>query len=87
MIAPRVLTEAEVHEALSDRGFVPTETRTATGRFWVHKSTGEPIQIPDSLEGYYPDWMLYDLMSQVGEIVPSGVSVQSGRAQPGRRLH
>jgi hypothetical protein len=83
MIAPRVLTEADVHDALSDRGFRPTDTRTATGRFWVHAGSHEHIQVPDSLDGFYPDWMLYDLMSRIGEILPStadrlgGTSMQS----------
>ena len=74
MIAPHVLTEADVHTALSDRGFKPTDVRTNTGRFWVHASSEQHIQVPDSLEGYYPDWMLWDLMARIGEIIPSSES-------------
>ena len=71
MIAPRVLTEAEVRNALSERGFKSTGVRSATGTFWAHAESDQHIQVPDPLEGFYPDWMLYDLMSRVGEIVPS----------------
>lgn len=87
MIAPRVLTEKEIHDALRARGFSPTETRTATGRFWIHGESGEPIQVPDSLEGYYADWMLYDLMSRVGEIVPSTQGQQPTAGPQDRLLH
>lgn len=74
MISPRVLTEADVHAALADRGFIRTDTRTKTGYFWAHAASDQHIQVPDSLDGFYPDWMLYDLMSRIGEIVPSSES-------------
>lgn len=69
MIAPRVLTEAEMEAALIDRGFRPTASKTATGTYWAHPS-GKHIQVPNSLEGFYPDWMLYELVSRIEEIVP-----------------
>ena len=71
MIAPKVLTEDDVQQALRERGFVPTDATTATGRYWRHKFLQQHVLVPKSLDGFYPDWMLYDLMSRVGEIVPS----------------
>ncbi len=67
----RVLSVADLHAALSERGFTPTPTRSRTGVFWRYSPSHQHIQVPDSLEGFYPDWMLYDLMSRISEIIPS----------------
>ncbi len=72
MIAPKVATKQEVENVLRERDFDPTTLTTATGRFWRHKVTSRHVLVPDSIDGYYPDWLLYDLMSHIGEILPSG---------------
>lgn len=72
MIAPEVLSEDELKQALMDRGFRPTELRTATGRYWCDSQGIRHVLVPDSYEDYYPDWMLGDLEAHVGEITLPG---------------
>lgn len=74
MIAPKVLTEGDLEQVLRDRGFRPTTFKTATGRYWCDAQGLRHVLVPDSLDGYYPDWMLYELEARVGVIAPSGQS-------------
>lgn len=56
MIAPRVPPQEEIFKALGDLGFERTDVRTDTGEFWRHR-TGPHLQVPFSIQGYYPDWL------------------------------
>lgn len=67
MIASRVKPEKELHATLSGLGYEPTKEETSTGLFWKHKGTGKHIQIPKSVQGFYPDWLLWDLQEKLGE--------------------
>ena len=79
MSPAKVLSQKDVEQHLADRGFVPTEDKTSTATAWVNASTGRHLLVPFSLQGYYPDWMLYDLLSHVGEIIPSVPAVKVKR--------
>ena len=57
MIAPRVPSEEAVFKELRALGFEPTNNKTDTGEFWKH-SSGRHIQVPFSVQGYYPDWLV-----------------------------
>jgi hypothetical protein len=68
MIASAVVSAAQVEARLQALGFEPTKERTATGVFWCRKSDGRHLLIPDSVQGFYPDWMLADLEKEIGKI-------------------
>lgn len=67
MISQPVLTREELVKTLRERGCEPTGSRTATGEFWKSPA-GRHFLVPDSADGYYPDWMLYDLEEIVGAL-------------------
>ena len=73
MIAPRVPREGEIFGALQDLGFEETDTTTETGRFWRHKKTGRHLQVPFSVQGYYPDWLIWQFWSKAHEIASGPV--------------
>jgi hypothetical protein len=79
MIAPRVPTEQEIFTALRELGFEETDTITETGRFWRHTPTGRHLQVPLSVQGYFPDWLIWQFWSKAHEIA-SGAS--AGRNPP-----
>lgn len=60
MIASRVMTEAELHVKLEGLGYSRLELRTETATFWAN-GNNRVIQVPDSVQGYYPDWLLWPL--------------------------
>lgn len=65
-----VPTEKQVQALLRQAGFEPTEHRTATGVYWKSAETGKHVQVPDSVEGFYPDWLLADLVGIIGKVDP-----------------
>lgn len=67
MISQPTLTEDGLKSALLDRGCCPTDQKTGTGTLWKTKS-GLHFSVPNSYDGYYPDWMLRDLEVIVGKI-------------------
>ena len=71
MIAPRVPTEHEIFDALRELGFQETDVETATGRFWKHEQTGRHLQVPHSVQGYFPDWLIWQFWSKANEIASS----------------
>ena len=68
MIAQRVSTKAEVHEILKGMEFSKTEHSTATGTFWRHRKTKRHLLVPFSVQGYYPDWLLWEFLSNATDI-------------------
>ena len=56
-------------------GFQKTETVTETGCFWKHMPTGRHLQVPLSVQGYFPDWLIWQFWSKANEIA-------SGTAEP-----
>lgn len=70
MIASRVVSEDDVHKRLAASGFEATGNRVATGEYWRSKSTGKHLLVPDSVQGFYPDWLLKDLEARIGKISP-----------------
>ena len=67
MISQPVLTRDQLVEILTSRDCQPTGSCTTTGEFWK-TSGGRHFLVPDSIDGYYPDWMLYDLEDIVGAL-------------------
>ncbi len=61
MIAGKVKTAEELEAELRAAGYEPTEHHLKTGRVWRHKVTGKHIIVPDSYDGYYPDFILRDM--------------------------
>jgi len=68
MIAVRVLSKAELENILSTRGFQKTTETTETGTFWQDTVTKRHLLVPFDYEGYYPDWILGDLLLHIGQI-------------------
>lgn len=68
MISLRVPPENEIFEGLRGLGFKPTGVKTATGEFWVHEPSGRHIQVPFSVQGYYPDWLRAEFVPHALEV-------------------
>ncbi len=68
MIAPRVPPEKEIFDRLAALGFEPTGMRSGTGEFWRHIKTDRHLQVPDSIQGYYPDWLRDQFMVHAEDI-------------------
>lgn len=73
-MAVPVVSEDKLQQVLRARGFEPTEVSTATGRFWRSTETKKHILVPDSVQGFYPDWLLADLEEITGKIDPWAAS-------------
>ncbi len=65
MIARRIKTADELEAELRAGGFEPTEHRTGTGRVWRSTSNDRHIIVPDSYDGYYPDFILEDVKDYI----------------------
>ncbi len=83
MIAPRVPGEGEIFDALGELGFEKTDTTTDTGCFWRHKTTGRHLQVPFSVQGYYPDWLIWQFWSKAHEIASGPAAGQNPPHPPG----
>lgn len=69
MISPPVPPEEEIFGRLRDLGFSETaEPPLETGCFWVHEATGQHLLVPNSVQGYYPNW-IFDELLQKAEII------------------
>lgn len=68
MIAPKVPSESEIFDILRGLDFEPTDAKTATGTFWRHAPSGKHLQVPFSVQGYYPDWLRSQFLSRAYEI-------------------
>jgi hypothetical protein len=67
VIAGRVKSREEVERYLRERGLQPTNSQTATGRYWT--VGGRNVQIPDADDaGQYPDFILKDLMDRLKQM-------------------
>jgi hypothetical protein len=67
MITQRVLTRSDLVEILRMHHCEQTGEGTATGEFWK-APTGRHFLVPNCKDGYYSDWMLYDLEEIVGRL-------------------
>ena len=61
MTASKVRSDKEIKEWLISFGFAPTRHKTKTGKIWKCKNTGKHIQIPDSIQGFRPDWQIHEI--------------------------
>jgi hypothetical protein len=68
MIAPRVPHELEIFKELESQGFERTGEKTKTGEFWRHKTTRRHLQVPFSIQGYFPDWLCWEFRAKAAEI-------------------
>ena len=64
----RVRSKEEVEAELASLGLTPTELTTATGRFWKSATTGRHVQVPEPLDGMYPEFILADLRGRLEEL-------------------
>lgn len=68
MISSRVRSAREVYASLKSQGFERTTHKTATGTFWKHAATGKHLLVPKSVQGFYPDWLLEDLLERMAQL-------------------
>lgn len=68
MIAPRVPPKEEIFAELGKLGFEATGEKTDTGEFWRHKASGRHLQVPNSVQGYFPDWLIWQFWPRAVEI-------------------
>jgi hypothetical protein len=61
MISLPVVTEAQVTTKLKEFGYSPTDSMTATARFWRHNQRKRHLMVPFSADGFYPDWLLEEV--------------------------
>lgn len=66
MITPPVPSNTEIWGRLRELGFSETAHHTGTGRIWVHDETEQHLLVPNSVQGYYPDW-IFDVLLQRAE--------------------
>jgi hypothetical protein len=85
MIAPRVPHEIEIFKELEEQGFERTGTTTKTGEFWRHKPTGRHLQVPFSIQGYFPDWLCWQFKAQAAEIATAPAPKQLRLIKGGKR--
>jgi hypothetical protein len=81
MISLPVITEEQVKAKLREVGYEPTDHVSATGRFWKHKDANRHLMVPISADGYYPDWLLDEVVQRAraigDEICATGVAAIS----------
>lgn len=65
----RVVSEKQLTERLKSLGYSQTTETTATGTYW-RSSGGRHLEVPFSIQGFYPDWMLIDLEEKIGKLNP-----------------
>jgi hypothetical protein len=68
MTAARVPSEAEIFAELRSLGFEPTGEKTETGEFWLPKATKRHLQVPFSIQGFFPDWLIWEFEAKMREI-------------------
>lgn len=66
MIASRVISESELEEKLASLGYARTTLESRTGTIWFNDGATKPIQVPHSIQGFYPDWLLLEIENRVG---------------------
>jgi hypothetical protein len=73
MISLPLVTEAQVTTKLKEFGYSPTDSVTATARFWRHKERKRHLMVPNSADGYYPDWLLHEVVARARLIGDDGM--------------
>ena len=68
MVAGSVLSESDVHQHLKNLGFKKTEHTTATTTVW--ENDGDHILLPESIDGFYPNWLIADLLAKLAPFDP-----------------
>ena len=69
MITQPVMSRQQLEGRLHDVGAEKTDQRTDTAEIW-RLPNGRHFTVPDSVQGYYPDWLLRDLEEIVGRLEP-----------------
>jgi hypothetical protein len=85
MIAEKVLSKDELEAILETRGFQKTEETTATGTYWQDSVTKRHLLVPFPYEGYYPDWILRDMLLHIGQIPTYSSIVMQHPANPPKK--
>ena len=68
MISPQVPPESEIKGRLRELQFSETAHRTETGALWKHNPTGQHLLVPNSIQGYYPDWIYTNMLLNAEDI-------------------
>ena len=66
-------TEKQLLDELTKAGFDKTQFITETGSVWVHRGKKHHLIVPNSHDGFYPSWLL-------AELVAAAESFQDGTA-------
>ena len=69
MITQPVVSRQQLEDRLNEIGAEKTDRRTDTAELW-RLPNGRHVTVPDSIQGYYPDWLLRDLEQIIGHISP-----------------
>lgn len=64
MISVPLPTELQLQDKLTEAGFKQTQFVTSTGKIWVHMEKKRHLTVPNSFDGFYPSWMLDQLLVQ-----------------------
>ena len=78
MIAPPVPSRDEIEGRLRELGFSETAYRVDTGCIWRHDASGQHLLVPDSVQGYYPDWIFNALLMRAEDIARTRVKQWPG---------
>lgn len=66
MIASRVLSEKELKDKLGGLGYQETTHKSSTSTFWQRNEDRHVVQVPTSIDGFYPDWLIEKLEEAIG---------------------
>jgi hypothetical protein len=86
VISLPAVTETQVHQTLNECDYAPTNTVTETGRYWKHKKVRRHLLVPFSNGGFYPDWMLQDLVQRARAIYDEECATAIESINPWERL-
>jgi hypothetical protein len=64
MISVPLPTEEQLHAKLTEAGFEKTPFVTETASIWIHAEKKRHLTVPNSSDGFYPSWMLDQLLVQ-----------------------
>lgn len=78
MISPRVPSKSEIEGCLRDLDFSETAHRSNTGCFWKHGASGHHLLVPDSVQGFYPEWIFDTILMQAEDIAGTRVKQWPG---------
>ncbi|MFN7725190.1 MAG: hypothetical protein ACK5QH_08985 [Rubrivivax sp.] len=81
----QVKTSAAFEAYLAAIGFTKTDKVTETGTYWRSNQNGQHIQVPEGVDGFFPDFLIKTVLAQVvaiGHVPDVQSQPRSGLASP-----